>query len=112
MTKMAADRPLTAAELVYLTQCHFARKEGGIAADVKLIDYAELPILRRRECELVAAVLFHRDVQRIMAEVMRAADWVDSFHHDDKHTAQVSMQKVTNWLLPPPAPAKTQEKAP
>jgi hypothetical protein len=106
--KVTADRPLTAAELVYLTQCHFARKEGAIPADVKLIDYADLPPPRRRECELVAAVLFHRDVQRIMAEVMRAADWIDNHHHDEKKTARVSMERLTQWLLPPPK--ETQEK--
>jgi hypothetical protein len=110
MTKVAAaDRPLTAAELVYLTQCHFARKEGGIAADVKLIDYAELPILRRRECEMVAAVLFQRDVQRIMEEVMRAADWVDDKRQHTEPSTRAVMTQVSQYLLPPPV--KTQEKA-
>jgi hypothetical protein len=108
MTKIAT-RPPTAAELVYITQCHVAQNEGIDETRVKFIDYADLPPPRRRECEAVEAVLFQVHLKRIMAEVMRGADWIDDFHKDEKRTARVSMQKVANWLmLPPPA----QEKRP
>jgi hypothetical protein len=106
--KVTADRPLTAAELVYLTQCHFARKEGAITADVKLIDYVDLPPLRQRECEMVAAVLFRRDAQRILSEVMQAADWVDNQRKDPAKLTRTTMTAVSQFLLPPPQP--TQEK--